>query len=179
MNERQCASPCIPSRKRGRVANSNIQPKGKKSQLMNFHLCSGSGGARTPGGKQDSSQFTVKHNSRRATWGESSRNTYIRGHVLQFQQGSRSIIAQLLCRASGALSVKVLGGAASISSPPSAGTSRPLFVLSIAIQPFEFDTRFMTTSIHLLVSDDSVAHTPLMYSEERGDTCWGEGTRPI
>lgn len=37
----------------------------------------------------------------------------------------------------------------------------------------------MTTSIHLLVSDDSVAHTPLMYSEERGNTCCGKGTRPI
>lgn len=55
---------------------------------------------------------------------------------------------------------------------PSASSSRSLFVLSIAIQLFEFDTRFMTTSIHLLVSDDSVAHTPLMYSEERRDTCW-------
>lgn len=79
-----------------------------------------------------------------------------------------------------ALSVKVLDSAARFPSPPSASSSRSLFVLSIAIQLFEFDTRFMTTSIHLLVSDDSVAHTPLMYSEERGDTCWGEkGTCPI
>lgn len=69
-----------------------------------------------------------------------------------------------------ALSVKVVDSGASIFSPPSASSSRSLFVLSIAIQLFEFDTRFMTTSIHLLVSDDSVAHTPLMYSEESGET---------
>lgn len=37
----------------------------------------------------------------------------------------------------------------------------------------------MTTSIHLLVSDDSVAHTALMYSEESGETHWWKGTRPI
>lgn len=77
------------------------------------------------------------------------------------------------------LSVKVLSSAARISTSPSASGSRSLFVLSIAIQLFEFDTRFMTTSVHLLVSDDSVAHTPLMYSEERRDTCWRKGTRPI
>ncbi len=80
--------------------------------------------------------------------------------------------AGLICK-------KVLHTEVRISSPPSASGSRPLFVLSVGIQLFEFDTKFMTTSIHLVVSDDSVAHTPLMYSEERGDTCWGNGTRPI
>lgn len=45
---------------------------------------------------------------------------------------------------------------------------RSLFILSIAIQLFEFDTRFTTASIHLLISDGSVAHAPLMYSEEGG-----------
>lgn len=67
-----------------------------------------------------------------------------------------------------ALSAKVLNSPAHGPSPPSASGARSLFVLSIAIQLFEFDTRFMTTSIHLPVSDDSVAHTPLMYSGERG-----------
>lgn len=66
-----------------------------------------------------------------------------------------------------ALSVKVLDGVTPGFLDPSASSSRSLFVLSIAIQLFEFDTRFMTTSIHLSVSDDAVAHTPLMYSEER------------
>lgn len=73
-----------------------------------------------------------------------------------------------------ALSVKVPDSTASISSPPSAGGSRSLFVLSITIQLFELDTRFMTTSIHLLVSDDSVAHTPLMYSERSGRLALGK-----
>lgn len=61
--------------------------------------------------------------------------------------------------------MKVLDSVARSSSLLFASHSRSLFVLSIAIQLFEFDTRFMTTSVHLLVSDDSVSHTPLMYSE--------------
>lgn len=41
-----------------------------------------------------------------------------------------------------------------------------MFVLSIAIQLFAFDTGFVTTSVHLPLSDNSVAHGPLIYSEE-------------
>lgn len=76
-------------------------------------------------------------------------------------------LAGLICKSSWQLRC-------SGSSPPSASGSRSLFVLSIAIQLFEFDTRFMTTSIHLLVSDESVAHAPLMYSKERGGIRVGE-----
>lgn len=57
---------------------------------------------------------------------------------------------------------------------PFTGSPRSLFVLSIAIQLFESDTGFMTTSVHLLLSDASVAHTPLIYSEARGDARWEE-----
>ena len=92
--------------------------------------------------------------------------------MLHFQQGSRSIIAPIAMQSQRASSVKVLDSASRAS--PSASSPRPVFVLSIAIQLFEFDTRFMTTSIHLLVSDDSVAHTPLMYSEESGGIRVGE-----
>lgn len=72
----------------------------------------------------------------------------------QLQPDLKTKFAGLICK----------GSQKGASSPPSAGSSRSLFVLSIAIQLFEFDIRFMTTPIHLPLSDDSVAHTPLMYS---------------
>lgn len=49
-----------------------------------------------------------------------------------------------------------------------------MFVLSIAIQLFAFDTGFVTTSVHLALSDNSVAHGPLIYSEESRNATWRE-----
>lgn len=105
----------------------------------------------------------MKHSSHHATRGESSCNIQIWGHVLQFQQGLSSIIANcyavavsLICKSSWQHAEYFFANAC---------RPRSLFVLSITILLFGFDIRFMTTSIHLLVSDDSVAHTAIMYSE--------------
>lgn len=150
---------------------------------MNFSLCpppipfflQGVKRSKHPGGKQDSSQFKMKHYSHHATRGESSCNTQIWGHVLQFQQGLSSIIAY--CYAAAVSLICKSSWQHAEHSFAYACRPRSLFVLSITILLFGFDIRFMTTSIHLLVSDDSVAHTAIMYSEGRGGKATVESTR--
>lgn len=119
-----------------------------------------------PGGKQDSSQFNMKHYSHQAAWAESPYNTQIWGHVLQFQKGLSSMIANCYAGAVGLICKS--SWQHTEHSFAYACRPRSLFVLSITIPLFGFDIRFMTTSIHLLVSDDSVAHTAIMYSEGSG-----------
>ena len=108
----------------------------------------------------------MKHNSRHSYAGRKFTQYINSGSCVTVPAGVPLDNGPIAMQRLWALSVKVPDSTASVSSPPSAGASRSLFVLSITIQLFELDTRFMTTSIHLLVSDDSVAHTPLMYSEK-------------
>lgn len=86
--------------------------------------------------------------------------------MLQLQQGSRAIIAWLLCGGSGPYLEKFSTVLPAFPRHPLQAVHVLLFVLSIAIQLFAFDTGFMTTSVHLPLSDKSVAHVPLIYAEE-------------
>lgn len=94
--------------------------------------------------------------------------------MLELQQGSRSIIAPLLCGGSGPYLGKFSIALRAFPRQPLQAFHVLLFVLSIAIQLFAFDAGFMTTSIHLPLSDNSVAHTALIYSEDRRDATLGK-----
>lgn len=85
--------------------------------------------------------------------------------MLQLQQGSRAIIAWLLCGGCAPYLEKFSVVLRAFPRHPLQAVHVLLFVLSIAIQLFAFDTGFMTTSVHLPLSRNSVAHIPLIYSE--------------